>query len=174
MFLGHVVLGPAENKLVCVLTKLKLQLACQPLWPHPLLIACARIAIQALFRVFNFHGLPINHENCKNWILRKFPAIRYETITKWHPWTELKLKLQLKWSSKKQLKLTLKLKFNNKSHFIIHKYQLVHTLHGISGWYYHYRTRVREQQLIKKHRCQKNPVVTDELLKSESYAALQI
>ena len=27
-----------------------------------------------------FRGLPINHENCKNWIPRKFPAIRYYIV----------------------------------------------------------------------------------------------
>ena len=30
-----------------------------------------------LICVFNFRGLPVNRENCKNWTPRKFPAIRY-------------------------------------------------------------------------------------------------
>ena len=33
-----------------------------------------------LFRGFNFHGLLLNCENRKNWIPRKFPAIRYFAI----------------------------------------------------------------------------------------------
>ena len=35
----------------------------------------ARMCIRLLFRGFNFHGLPVNHEYRENWISRKFPAI---------------------------------------------------------------------------------------------------